>query len=72
MVEYKVLIAEYRQVERLDQPDKVYGGSAGLYEPKNFQNQLNGLVKEGWVLKFSNATSYGSDGVILYALLERQ
>jgi len=69
--EYKVLIAEHKQIERLEKPKKLHGGGAGLYEPRNFQSQLNGLAKEGWIVRFSNATSYGSEGITLYALLER-
>ncbi len=76
MVEYKVVVAAHRvedirRAKRAFKATKYYGGSAGIYEPKNFQSQINGLLKDGWTVVFSNATSYGMDGFILYALLRK-
>jgi hypothetical protein len=74
MPQYKVIMAVHR-IRRLKAargampPDFEPGGKSGLLIPRNFQRQLEELGKDGWVAVSSNATPYGDDGVILYALL---
>ncbi|MDG6922132.1 MAG: hypothetical protein JRN67_02415 [Nitrososphaerota archaeon] len=76
MAEYKAILAAHR-VDDLKAADKAMppqmkaGGHAGLFIPRNFETQINGLAKDGWRVVFSNSTSYLADGVILYALLSK-
>jgi hypothetical protein len=72
MTEYKVVLACHR-VEDLKAADKAFKRKirSGLLNATNFQTEINELTKEGWVVVSSNATSYGSDGVTLFALLRK-
>ena len=53
MLQYKVVMATHRiedirRAEKAFKATKHYGGSAGVFEPKNFQGQLNGPAAQGW------------------------
>jgi hypothetical protein len=67
MNEYKVIYWED------DTGDLSFGTSV----KSNFQNEINELAQEGWVVKFSNTTTIpqtntGKTRISAYALLERE
>lgn len=69
--EYRTILAR-QEVSRLTKAKDHVGGKAGQFDLVNFQTRLNDFARDGWSVKFTNATYVGETGkVIIYALLER-
>jgi hypothetical protein len=73
MTQYKVVAAAHRV------SDVIAAGKAAkhpqrgghIFTPTHFETEINRLASQGWIVVSSNATTYLSDGVALYALLRK-
>jgi hypothetical protein len=69
--EYRVIIAR-QEVSRLTKAKDHVKGGAGQFDLVNLTNRLNEFVRDGWVVRFSNATNIDETGkLVIYNLLER-
>ena len=69
--EFRAIVA-HNEINRLTKAKDYVKGGAGQFDLGNFENRLNEFAKDGWDLRFTNATTDGEGRIIIYAVLERE